>query len=115
PAALDEIEGVLTGQAVIVRALLPVKPTVTTPELLLAGEPLTVDVDLPANHAIKITVTSETGREVDRRVPRISHGHAHATITDLPPGAYTIDVTGTAPGSPIAPVSSDVIIWDPQP
>jgi hypothetical protein len=33
------------------------------------------------------------------------------TIDGLAPGAYTIDVTGTDPGSPLAPVSSDILVW----
>jgi hypothetical protein len=33
------------------------------------------------------------------------------TIDGLAPGAYTIDVTGISPGSPLPPVGSDILVW----
>jgi len=33
-------------------------------------------------------------------------------VDGLAPGAYTIDVAGTDPASPFAPVSSDILIWE---
>ena len=53
---------------------------------------------------------------------RPAHSSTHAcsghptgrctTIDGLAPGAYTIDVAGTDPASPFAPVSSDILIWE---
>jgi hypothetical protein len=67
-------------------------------------------------HAVRIAVTSETGRLAESRVLRPARGTMATTIDGLAPGAYTIDVTGIDPGSPIAPVSSDILVWEtPQP
>jgi hypothetical protein len=74
--------------------------------------PVTVDIDeADRRHAVRVTVTAEDGRLVEARVPRMQRGHAEATFDELPPGAYRIDVTGLDAGSPLAPVSSDVLIW----
>ena len=35
-----------------------------------------------------------------------------ASIDGLPPGAYSIDVGGTEPGTSLASVSSDILIWE---
>ena len=81
------------------------------PELLVVGEPLTVMVDLAvARDAVKITVNPETG-PAKVRTPRLTGGVVSTSFADLPPGAYTVDVTGLHPGAPIAPVSSTTLIW----
>jgi pimeloyl-ACP methyl ester carboxylesterase len=114
PAALDELESVLTGRTIRRRDAVGVPLRVAVPDLLLAGEPLAVDVtvDDASRHAVRITVTGES-RAPETRIPRLRHGQTTAVFTDLPPGAYTVDVTGLDPSSPLAPVSSDLIIWDP--
>jgi len=45
----------------------PVDPQVTVPELILAGEPLPVEITLaePGRHRIRISVTDETDRLVE--------------------------------------------------
>jgi hypothetical protein len=35
-----------------------------------------------------------------------------SSIDGLPPGAYSIDVDGTEPGTSLASVSSDILIWE---
>jgi pimeloyl-ACP methyl ester carboxylesterase len=114
-AAFDEIEGILTGEDVVVLAPGDVEPSVTVAELLLPDEPLDVEVRLPENHGLRVALLDERGHEVDVRSPRPAGGVARARFTDLPPGAYTVQVGGLAPGSPVAEVSSDVIVWDPLP
>jgi pimeloyl-ACP methyl ester carboxylesterase len=113
PAALDELEGILTAQPVIVRAARPIGLRVDAPEFALAGEDITVQVTPADNarHAVRVAVTSETGRLTDSRVLRPSRSTTATTIDGLAPGAYTIDVTGVDPGSPLAPVSSDILVW----
>jgi pimeloyl-ACP methyl ester carboxylesterase len=113
-AALDELEGILTAQPVTVRAA----PATTglavgSGELILAGQPLTVTVQPPEGQrvAVRVAVTSETGHLTSAQVIRPP---ATATIDGLPPGAYTIDVTGLTPTSPIAPVTSTTLVWDPR-
>jgi pimeloyl-ACP methyl ester carboxylesterase len=113
PAALDELEGILTAQPITVRAARPIGLRADTPEFALAGEDITVQVT-PAEttrHAIRVAVTTETSRLVESRVLRPARGTMATTIDGLAPGAYTIDVTGTDPGSPLAPVSSDILVW----
>jgi pimeloyl-ACP methyl ester carboxylesterase len=113
PAALDELEGILTAQPITIRAAQQIALRADTPEFALAGQDITVKVT-PAEttpHAVRVTVTSETGRLVESRVLRPGHGTMATTIEGLTPGAYTIDVTGANPGSPLAPVSSDILVW----
>ena len=114
PAALDELEGILTASNIIVKAAKPVALRADAPEFALAGQPITIQVAPaePARHAIRLAVTSETGTLVEARRIRPSAGPV--TIGGLAPGAYTIDVTGTDPASPYAPVSSDILIWERQ-
>jgi triacylglycerol esterase/lipase EstA (alpha/beta hydrolase family) len=112
PAALDELEGILTASSIIVKAAKPIALRVEVPEFALAGEPITVNVT-PAEstrQAIHLAVTSEAGPLIETRRIRPSGGTI--TIEGLAPGAYTIDVTGTDPASPYAPVSSDILIWE---
>ena len=110
-AVLDEIEGILTAKPIIPKAGDRVEPRVGVPELILAGEPLSVTVDLAgAREAIRITLTPETGL-AKVRTPRVTGGVASTSFTDLPPGAYTVDVTGLHRGAPISPVSSTTLIW----
>jgi hypothetical protein len=115
PAALDEIEGVLTASPVVVKAPDTVDLRVDVPELILAGDDLPVRVTTvdEGRHGIRITVTDQTGKLVDSRASVPSKGTSAATIDALAPGAYTIDVTGIGAGTPIAPVSCDVLVWDP--
>jgi pimeloyl-ACP methyl ester carboxylesterase len=113
PAALDELEGILTAQPVTVRAARQIGLRADTPEFALAGQDITVQVT-PAEttrHAVRVAVTSETGHLVESQVLRPGHGTMATIIGGLAPGAYTIDVTGIDPGSPLAPVSSDILIW----
>ena len=112
PAALDEMEGILTASRIIVKAAKPVALRVDVPEFALAGQPITVQVTPaePTRHAIRLAVTSETGTLVEAR--RIRPTAGPVTIDGLAPGAYTIDVAGTDPASPFAPVSSDILIWE---
>jgi hypothetical protein len=113
-AALDELEGVLTARSLTVRGLPTVDLRVEVPDLVLAGDPLVVRVaiDSSGHHSARVIVTDETNRMVDSRVAKPAPGeYATAVIDDLPPGAYSVDVTGLAPGSPLSPVSTDVLVW----
>lgn len=113
PAALDELEGILTAQHITVRAPRQIALRADTPEFALAGQDITVQVT-PAEatrHAVRVAVTSETGRLAESTVLRPGRGTMTATISGPAPGAYTIDVTGADPASPLAPVSSDILVW----
>jgi alpha-beta hydrolase superfamily lysophospholipase len=116
-AALDEIESVITSKPILIKAPPTIDPRVDVPELLLAGQPVPVEVTLPPGQrvGIRVTVTDEHGNLSDARTLKPSHGRARTEFTDLPPGGYTIDVTGVSPGNPIAPVSSDLLIWTDPP
>jgi pimeloyl-ACP methyl ester carboxylesterase len=113
-AALDELAGILTAIPVHVRATDTVAVRVAAPDVLLSGEPLTValaTVDRD-RHPLRVTVADERGRLADARLPRLdATGTGSVTIEGLPPGAYTVDVTGIHPSSPISPVSTDIVVW----
>jgi pimeloyl-ACP methyl ester carboxylesterase len=112
PAALDEVEGILTASDIVVKAVKTVALRVDAPEFALAGEPVTVHVTPAerARQAIHLTVTSETGQPVEAR--RLRPSGETIILDGLPPGAYTIDVAGPDPSSPYAPVSSDILVWE---
>lgn len=124
-AALAELVSVLTVPGERYRAVGEVAVRVDVPDLVLAGEPLRVGVEVEEEqqHAVTIEVVDErgladernrTGRAVPAaaRTPRVRHGRAETTVVDLPPGAYAVRVTGLAPGSPIAPVTATTLVWD---
>lgn len=111
-AALDEISGILTASRIVVRAPDTIDLHVDTPELLIAGQDLDIHVAADDGRPpIRITITDETGRIIDSRTPPSHTGTYATTIQGLTPGAYTIDITGLRPGTPVAPVSSDVLVW----
>ncbi|EWT00199.1 hypothetical protein N865_17525 [Intrasporangium oryzae NRRL B-24470] len=125
PAALDQIEEILTTASVRRRASQPVKVRVRAPDLTLAAEALQIEADIDGEdrrHALRIVVTHESGRILESRQPTNRDGHAHATFTNLPPGTHTITVDsppnqpgmpGTGPnyGGPIEPVTTTTLIW----
>jgi len=112
-AALDEIEAILTARSIIIKAAPPITLRVDIPEFAIAGQDITIHVTAgeSSRYAALLTITSEQGKPIRSQTLPLSRGTAAATIDDLAPGAYTIDVTGTDPGSPYAPVSSDILIW----
>lgn len=113
-AALDEVEGILTARSIIIKAARPIALRVGVSDFALSGQDVTVQVTAsePTRHAIQLSVRSETGTLVEARMLRPVGGTMAAAIDGLPPGAYTIDVTGPGPMSPFAPVSSDILIWE---
>ena len=111
PAALDEVEGILTASRIEVRAARPVALRVDAPEFALAGERFTVQIT-PAERArqvIHLKVISETGALIETQ--RLRPSGETIAISGLAPGAYTIDAGGGTL-SPFAPVSSDILIWE---
>ena len=82
-------------------------------DLILTGEelPVTGDIDRAERHAIRITVTDETGRLLQARQPKATAGHAETRFTDLPPCTHTITVTGLTQASPINPVMATTLVW----
>jgi len=110
PAALDELEGILTARPVQVRGPEAIAAAADLPELILAGQPLPISVRLADAHraAARITVTDESGHLTAARVitPPVT-----TSIDGLAPGVYTIDVTGLGASPAIAPVTSTVLVW----
>lgn len=120
PGALDELEETITTQPIRRRAGATVPIRVDVPDLILAGEPLRLAIDIDAErppavlvHVLAETTAGEPEKIVPSRAPRIRNGHAETSFTGLPPGAYTIRVTGLTPGSPITPVTAPVLVWPP--
>ena len=68
PAALAEVEGILTASSVIVKAAKPVGLRVDIPEFAVTGQDITVRVT-PTDHirqAVRVTITTETGTREQR-------------------------------------------------
>lgn len=45
---------------------------------------------------------------------RTTHGTVATTIEGLGPRAYTVDVTGLGVGTPVAAVSSTLLVWNTE-
>lgn len=63
--------------------------------------------------AVRITVLNEHQRSVFARRPSGANGVFHTNAPGVAPGGYEIRVTGTRPGSPIAPVTTTILIRGP--
>ena len=114
-AVLDELHGILTASPITIRALHTTALHVDTPDLILAGDPLPIRIATTNDNTqpVRITVTDENQKTIDSRIARPRDNAPVTTlIEDLPPGAYSIDITGLTPSSTIAPVSGDVLIWN---
>lgn len=113
PAALDEVEGVLTATDIVVRAPGEIHLRLDVPEVIAASDNLTVLVSSAHGEKItvRLTLTDEHGNLEDARVVLAGPEPIEALFDDLTPGAYTVDATGTRPGSPVAPVSADTLVW----
>lgn len=114
PYAIDEVEEVLTSAAIRRRAPATVPVQLTAPDLVLAGEQLSITAQLPPDtrDSIQITVVDEHGRPAFARRPPGADGAFSTSAPALPPGGYEIRVTGTRPGSPITPVTTQILVWD---
>jgi hypothetical protein len=116
------LEGILTAKPIVRRdANATTELRVTVPDLVLAGADLPVTVTTvaltpngSARHAITITVRNHTDAIIASATPRLHKGHTETTFSALPPGAYSVDVTGPV-GSGVAPVSANVLIWADHP
>jgi hypothetical protein len=114
-AALDELEGILTARSIKVRAAGTVELRVSLPELVFAGEALPVEATAVEDPrvALRIAVYDETDQLVEARVPKPTNGVTRTAIDGLPPGAYTVAVTGLSPQ--VAPISGTVLVWPGAP
>jgi hypothetical protein len=119
-AVLDEIEEILTTEDIRYMAEPGAPISLETPDYVTVGEPVEVTVNLPERYAVRITVANENGKVIDARVPKLGPpdistdfaASIHTRFEELPPDAYSINVTATAPGSPLTPVSADVLTVD---
>lgn len=114
PAALDELEGILTAKSISVRNPHQITPNVDTPDLVLASQALSVDITLPSDthHPVLITLTDENEHPLDTRMPPLTRGHITTAFDGLPPGAYHVVVTGPDATSPLAPITSTTLVWE---
>ena len=113
PAALDEMEGILTARNIIIKAAKPIALRVDAPELALAGQPITDPCHACRAHPPRHPPgRHQRDRHARRSPPDPAIRRDRSPSTGSPPGAYTIDVAGAEPASPFAPVSSDILIWE---
>ncbi|PXX59807.1 hypothetical protein DFR70_111191 [Nocardia tenerifensis] len=85
----------------------------------MPGESITVEVTLepgpsgrlPAVRIQLAAADSPLASATVSRVPKIRNKYAVTSFTSPYPGAYTIQVNGITPGSPITPVSATVLVW----
>ncbi|MGW7298285.1 esterase/lipase family protein [Streptomyces sp. NPDC054829] len=114
-AALDELESVLTTPDLVVRApALATHLRLDVPEVIGAGEPLTVRLAAASGirRAVRLTVTDKGGHLEEARVVVAGPEPTEVVFEGLKAGAYGIAADGTGPGSPVAGVGADILVWD---
>jgi hypothetical protein len=111
--ALDELEGILAAKSILVRAANTIELRVAVPELHFAGEelPIAITVLTHTRVALLITIYNEAGNLIHTRAAKGNARTITVRIGALAPGAYTIDVRALDRTTPVAPVSSDVLVW----
>jgi hypothetical protein len=82
-------------------------------EIVLAGEPLEIDVDPEARLALQATVFDQRNMAV-AAVPLRRRGAGYgASVSGLAPGLYRVVVGGVGATAPlVAEVTSPVLVWD---
>ncbi len=112
-AVLDMVESFLTSKAIVPRNVAVTEPQVSVPDLVLVGEDLEVCVELrdTTARAVKVALLDENGEQVEARVPAISERMV-VKFGELAPGAYYVQVSGTAVGAPVVPVTSAALVVD---
>ncbi|SHJ64091.1 Lecithin:cholesterol acyltransferase [Tessaracoccus bendigoensis DSM 12906] len=118
-AALDEVEGILTAQPVVIKGPKLTEPSVEVPELVHPGEGISVHVAVPPSIRVGLHTTltpdDPTSRVRGRtQVLRLKDGEARAHFEDVVPGSYTLTVSGTSPSAAVASVTATVLVWDPD-
>lgn len=110
---LDMIEATLLGaEVVIMGGSSPAPIGVRTPEVAVAGEPLTVEVDAPElSPTIRVTIRPD-GSPVPERTAMVypGYGVSAATFDGLAPGGY-LAVAEPVDASPLATVTTPFVIW----
>ncbi|MEV5310352.1 hypothetical protein [Streptomyces sp. NPDC052610] len=111
-AALDELEGILTASPVVVRAPETSGFRLDVPELVIAGEKLTVRLaTADGSRAAVRLVVGDLRRPEQARVVTAGSEPVEAVFEDLPPGAHAVTAVSAAPGARLSPVSADTLVW----
>lgn len=112
---LDTIQEIITAAQVRRRADKPYELRVSAPDLITAGEDLLVTAQFVGDYqaGLKIAVRHESGATQTRQ-PRVLDRQATARFPGLAPGGYTVEVGGLQPGTPVNPVVSTTLVWDPS-
>jgi hypothetical protein len=111
-AALDELEGILTASPVVVRAPETSGLRLDVPELVIAGEELTVRLaTADGSRAGVRLVVGDLRRPEQARVVTAGPEPVEAVFAGLPPGAHALTAVSAAPGARLSPVSADTLVW----
>jgi pimeloyl-ACP methyl ester carboxylesterase len=110
---LTEIVRILTEAPPVVLRGDETPASLAMPELILAGQDLTVDLSIPpeSREAVAVTLNPGTHESTERR-PQLAHGRGQVSFTKMAAGIHTITVTGIGQGSPIQPVTGTVTVWN---
>ena len=115
-AVMDWLEGVLSASPVVHKAPALVTLSVRADQLVAAGE--TVNVVARAGEGRRVALEAAVSDEVHRRLSTVrltgsSEGY-RARLGPLPPGLYTISVSGVGSlAAQVAPVTATTLVWDP--
>ena len=116
PAALDEVEEVLTAVPVRRRDTQRVAARVSVPDYVVHGQALPVEVALDESAqrvGLLVEVADDGGRVLASRQPPVRDGRVETTFQDLPPGAHTVTVRGTSPASLVTTVTATALVVPP--
>jgi hypothetical protein len=115
PFAHDAIEAALRGGALRYRRGGTEPIGVTSPDFVLVGQGLPVEVLLEpgSTQDLVVEVLDDGYRVVASRRPTVTDGVARTVVHGLEAGGHAVRVRGAQPGSPITPVTAPVVVWDP--
>ncbi|BBX47687.1 hypothetical protein GCM10009641_18850 [Mycobacterium cookii] len=111
-AALDEVESVVSSAPVIVKAVPAEDYSVTVPELLSVGDPVTATISSPAGRrSVLVTVRNEHGAVVEEVEKVLRQSAVEYRTAPLDPGAYSLEVREVADVASTTGVTSSFLVW----
>lgn len=111
-AALDEVESVVTSDAIVVKAGSTEDLSVAAPEILSVGEPLGATIASPTRRrSVTITVRDEHGRVVTEVEKAMRHSTIEYRTAPLDPGGYSLEVRDLADVTSASCVNSAFLVW----
>ena len=112
PAILDEVEAILRARPIVPKGLPEGEPAVEIPDLVLHGESIVVQGNIPGRQAVAVIVTDEAGTTHSVGRPRLAEDNTFRHSVDVPgPGAYTVTVSPVLRMGGLATITGTTLVW----